>query len=119
MTGEILVNLDTRALERKVLEGGPKTLARAKGVLIELPSIRLYAGGRRFQETVEFTSSLNSVPTQLDKVNYPSTSKMALVEVDCLFRPRDSWIDRQRPPPAPGPTLVAHGVARTFAGSEP
>ena len=34
------------------------------------------------------------VPTQIYPVNYHSKDRMALVEVDCLFRPRDPGIDR-------------------------
>jgi FkbM family methyltransferase len=93
MTGETLIKVDTQGLERQVLEGGRKTLARAKGVLMELPIIRLYEGGWHFHEAVEFMSSLDFVPTQIHPVNYHSKDKMALVEVDCLFRPRDSRID--------------------------
>jgi FkbM family methyltransferase len=40
--GKILIKIDTQGFERQVIEGGSKTVARSKGVLMEVPIIALY-----------------------------------------------------------------------------
>jgi FkbM family methyltransferase len=48
--GNILIKIDTQGFERQVLDGGKKTAARSKGVLMELPVILLYDGSWHFSE---------------------------------------------------------------------
>ena len=87
--GNILIKIDTQGFERQVLEGGKKTAARSKGVLMELPVIPLYNGSWRLSEGIEYMHRIGFVPTQIDPVNYHPIDRQALVEIDCLFRPRD------------------------------
>jgi FkbM family methyltransferase len=93
MTGNILLKIDTQGFERQVLEGARQVLPMVKGVLMELPIIHLYEGVWRFHEAVAFMEDLGFVPAQVQPVNYHSADEVSLVEVDCLFRPRDSRLD--------------------------
>jgi FkbM family methyltransferase len=93
MSGEILIKIDTQGYERQVLEGGKRTLLRAKGVLMELPIIQIYRDTWRLHEALEYMDALDFVPTQIRPVNHHAKDRMALVEVDCLFRPRDPRLD--------------------------
>jgi FkbM family methyltransferase len=88
LDGNILLKIDTQGYERQVLEGGRETLARARGVTMELPIIHLYEGTWRFHEAVQFMDTAGFVPAQIHPVNYHSKDMQVLVEVDCLFRPR-------------------------------
>jgi FkbM family methyltransferase len=91
--GNLLLKIDTQGFEKQVLEGGRSTLTMAKGVLMELPIIHLYERTWQLHEAIEFMGKANFVPTQMHPVNYHWLDKEALVEVDCLFRPRDNRID--------------------------
>jgi hypothetical protein len=91
--GNILIKIDTQGLERQVIEGGRKTVARSKGVLMELPIIALYDNSWRLSEAIEYMDGIGFVPTQIDPVNYHPLDRQALVEIDCLFRPRDPRLD--------------------------
>ena len=91
--GNILIKIDTQGFERQVIEGGRKTVARAKGVLMEVPIIALYSNSWRLSEAIEYMDSIGFVPTQIDPVNYHPMDRQALVEIDCLFRPRDQRLD--------------------------
>ena len=89
----ILLKIDTQGFEREVLEGGRHLLPRVKGVLMELPIVHLYEHTWRFHEAVEYMADVGFVPAQIHPVNYHSADQVSLVEVDCLFRPRDSRFD--------------------------
>jgi FkbM family methyltransferase len=91
--GNILIKIDTQGFERQVIEGGKKTVARSKGVLMELPIISLYKDSWRLSDGIEYMDEIGFVPTQIDSVNYHPMDRQALVEIDCLFRPRDSRLD--------------------------
>jgi FkbM family methyltransferase len=91
--GNILIKIDTQGLERQVIEGGKKTVARSKAVLMELPIIALYNNSWRLSEAIEYMDGLGFVPTQIHPVNYHPTDRQALVEIDCLFRRRDQRLD--------------------------
>jgi FkbM family methyltransferase len=91
--GNILIKIDTQGFERQVIEGGRKIVARSKGVLMELPIIALYKNSWRLSEAIEYMDSIGFVPTQIDPVNYHPVDRQALVEIDCLFRPRDGRLD--------------------------
>lgn len=91
--GNILIKIDTQGFERHVIEGGGKTVARSKGVLMEVPIIALYNNSWRLGEAIEYMDSIGFVPTQIDPVNYHPIDRQALVEIDCLFRPRDQRLD--------------------------
>jgi FkbM family methyltransferase len=93
LSGNILLKIDTQGYEKQVLEGGRQVLSRLKGVLMELPIIHLYEGTWRFYEAVAYMAESNFVPAQIHPVNFHSKDDVSLVEVDCLFRPRDSTID--------------------------
>ena len=86
LSGKVLLKVDTQGYEQQVLEGGPKTLAQVKGVLMELPIVNLYEGTWRFHEALKFMSLAGFTIAQLHPVNYHSEDRVSLVEVDCLFR---------------------------------
>jgi FkbM family methyltransferase len=89
MSGRIFLKIDTQGYERQVLEGGRNVLSRFKGILMELPIVQFYEGNWQFHEAVEFMASVGFIPAQIHPVNYHSKDTVSLVEVDCLFRPRD------------------------------
>lgn len=89
LSGNLFLKIDTQGYEKQVLEGGRQTLPRLKGILMELPIIHLYEGTWQFHEAMEFMVSAGFVPAQIHPVNYHSKDNVSLVEVDCLFRPRD------------------------------
>jgi FkbM family methyltransferase len=93
LSGNVLLKIDTQGYERQVLEGGARSLAKVNGVLMELPIIHLYEGTWRFHEAVAFMDAAGFVPAQIHPVNYHSADGVSLVEVDCLFRPRDNRLD--------------------------
>jgi FkbM family methyltransferase len=93
VSGNVLLKIDTQGYEKQVLEGGRHLLPMVKGVLMELPIIHLYEGTWRLHQAIEFMEEAGFVPAQIHPVNYHSTDGVSLVEVDCLFRPRDSRVD--------------------------
>jgi hypothetical protein len=93
LSGNVLLKIDTQGYEKQVLEGGRQMLLRVKGILLELPIIRIYKGTWQFHEAAEFMASIGFVPAQIEPVSYHSKDKVSLVEVDCLFRPRDVQLD--------------------------
>jgi FkbM family methyltransferase len=88
-----LLKIDTQGYERQVLEGGRSLLPQLKGVLMELPIVHLYQGTWQFHEAIEFMADAGFVPAQIHPVNFHSTDRVSLIEVDCLFRPRDPRVD--------------------------
>jgi FkbM family methyltransferase len=93
MSGNVLLKIDTQGFEQQVLEGGRSVLPMMKGVLMELPIVHLYEETWRFHEAVAFMDDAGFVPAQVRPVNFHSTDTVSLVEVDCLFRPRDPRVD--------------------------
>lgn len=93
LAGNVLLKIDTQGYERQVLEGARQTLPMMKGILMELPIVHLYQGTWGFHEAVEFMAGLGFVPAQIHPVNYHPADGVSLVEVDCLFRPRNSRMD--------------------------
>jgi FkbM family methyltransferase len=93
LSGNVLLKIDTQGFERQVLEGGRAVLPTLKGVLMELPIIHLYQGTWRFHEAIAYMDEAGFVPAQIRPVNYHSADSVSLVEVDCLFRPRDPRLD--------------------------
>ena len=89
ISGSVLLKIDTQGYERQVLCGGRQILKSLKGILMELPIVQLYQGNWSFHEAVEFMSTVGFIPAQIHPVNYGAVDKVSLVEVDCLFRPRD------------------------------
>lgn len=87
-SGNILLKVDTQGYERNVLEGGRELLRRVKGVHMELPIVQLYQGNWQFHEAVTYMANAGFLPAQIQPVNYSSTDRVSLLEVDCLFRPR-------------------------------
>ena len=94
-SGNLFIKIDTQGFEKAVLDGGRRVLAAAKGVLMELPIIHLYEGAWRLHEAIEYMFEAGFVPAQIHPVSHHTVDNMSLVEVDCLFRPRDSRLDSQ------------------------
>jgi FkbM family methyltransferase len=92
-SGNTLLKIDTQGYERQVLEGGRSLLPKLKGVLMELPIVHLYQGTWQFHEAIAFMADAGFVPAQIHPVNFHSTDRVSLIEVDCLFRPRDPRMD--------------------------
>jgi FkbM family methyltransferase len=93
LSGNVMLKIDTQGYERQVLEGSQETLPMLKGILMELPIIHLYQSTWQFHEAVEFMAEAGFVPAQIHPVNYHPADGVSLVEVDCLFRPRDKRLD--------------------------
>jgi FkbM family methyltransferase len=93
LSDNVLLKIDTQGFERQVLEGGRTILPMLKGVLMELPIIHLYEDTWRFHEAVAFMDDAGFVPAQIRPVNFHSVDTVSLLEVDCLFRPRNKHID--------------------------
>ena len=91
--GNVLLKIDTQGYEKQVLEGGRQMLPRLKGILLELPIIRIYQDTWKFHEAAEFMASIGFVPAQIEPVSYHTKDRVSLVEVDCLFRPHDKRLD--------------------------
>jgi FkbM family methyltransferase len=89
----VLLKIDTQGYERQVLEGGSRALTMLRGVVMELPIVHLYEGTWRFHEAIAFMADAGFVPAQIHPVNYHAGDSVSLIEVDCLFRRRDSRID--------------------------
>ena len=87
------LKIDTQGYERQVLMGATKSLRRLKGVLLELPIVQLYQDNWSLQEALTFMRQAGFVPAQIHPVTYHPNDAMSLVEVDCVFRPRDPRID--------------------------
>jgi FkbM family methyltransferase len=92
-SGNVLLKIDTQGYEKQVLEGGRRVLSMVKGVLMELPIIHLYQGTWYFHEAIDFMKHSGFVPAQIYPVNYHVNDRQSLLEVDCLFRPRDNRLD--------------------------
>ncbi len=93
LPGKALLKIDTQGFERQVLDGGRSVLPMMKGVQMELPIVHLYEGTWRFHEALEYMADAGFVPAQIHPVNYHSADSLSLIEVDCLFRPRDQRLD--------------------------
>jgi FkbM family methyltransferase len=93
LAGNVLLKIDTQGYEKQVLEGGRQALTMMKGVLMELPIIHLYEGTWQFHEALEFMTEIGFVPAQIHPVNYHVIDPLSVLEVDCLFRPRDRRLD--------------------------
>jgi FkbM family methyltransferase len=87
LSGSILLKIDTQGYEKQVMEGGPKTIARVKGILMELPVIHVYEGEWQFHEAAKYMADAGFVPAQIQPVNYHGMDNVSVVDVDCLFRP--------------------------------
>lgn len=88
LNGNVLLKIDTQGYEKQVIEGGPKTVSRVKGILMELPIIQSYEGEWQFHEAVKYMADAGFVPAQIEPVGYHGKDQVSLMEVDCLFRPR-------------------------------
>jgi FkbM family methyltransferase len=88
LSGNILLKIDTQGYEKQVIEGGPQTVARVKGILMELPVIHVYEGEWQFHEAAKFMADAGFVLAQIQPVNYHGLDNVSLVDADCLFRPR-------------------------------
>lgn len=88
VSGNILLKIDTQGYERQVIEGGRQTIARAAGILMELPVIHTYKGDWHLHEAVKYMFELGFVPAQIQAVGYHGRDNVSAVDFDCLFRPR-------------------------------
>jgi FkbM family methyltransferase len=89
----MLLKIDTQGFEQQVLEGAQQTLPGLKGVLMELPIVHLYEGTWQLHEAMAYMARAGFVPAQIHPVNFHPLDKVSLVEVNCLFRPRDPRLD--------------------------
>jgi len=94
LSDNTLLKIDTQGYEKQVLEGGRQTLSSLKGVLMELPIVHLYEGTWQFHEAIAYMAANDFVPAQIHPVNFHRKDEVSLVEVDCLFRPRDRHMDQ-------------------------
>jgi hypothetical protein len=87
------LKIDTQGYEKQVLMGAAKSLRRLKGVLLELPIVQLYQDNWSLPDALTFMHQAGFVPAQIHPVTYHPNDAMSLVEIDCVFRPRDPGID--------------------------
>jgi FkbM family methyltransferase len=88
-----LLKVDTQGFERPVLEGAKETLKNVKGVLLELPIIKIYKDNWSFHEAVAYMEKAGFILAQVHPVNVHTKVKDSATEFDCLFRPVDPSID--------------------------
>jgi FkbM family methyltransferase len=91
--GPYFIKIDTQGFEREVLAGGPKALAGATGVLLELPVINIYDDVWTLHEAVGYMREIGFIPSQFEPVGHHQSDPMAAIEFDCLFRKRTPGID--------------------------
>jgi FkbM family methyltransferase len=91
--GPYFIKIDTQGFEREVLAGGPKALAGATGVLLELPVINIYDDVWTLHEAVGHMREIGFIPSQFEPVGHHQSDPMAAIEFDCLFRKRTPGID--------------------------
>jgi FkbM family methyltransferase len=80
----LLLKVDAQGYERKILEGGPDTLARAAGVQLELSLVPLYAGAPLLGEMLAYMSERGFVLMALEPVHCDRQSGQ-LLQIDGLF----------------------------------
>ena len=88
------LKIDTQGFEREVMAGAPRLLARAEGLLLELPIERLYEGTWTFAEAIAELDALGFVPAHFDMVSPLPGDPASAVELDALFRRKDAFTPR-------------------------
>jgi FkbM family methyltransferase len=88
-----LLKVDTQGFERQVLDGARASLSGMSGVLLEVPIMQLYEGNWQFNEAIDYMDAVGFVPAQFHPVNFHHQDNASLVEVDVLFRRRDTELD--------------------------
>ncbi len=91
--GPYFIKIDTQGFEREVITGGPKALAGATGVLLELPVINIYDKVWTLHEAIGHMREIGFVPSQFEPVGHHQSDPMAAIEFDCLFRKRLPGVD--------------------------
>lgn len=79
------VKIDTQGFEQQVLAGGPETLKRCVGLMVELPVEHLYQGVWSYTEALCHMERLGFLLAQQRLVNNGPDGVSAL-EYDCVFR---------------------------------
>jgi FkbM family methyltransferase len=80
------LKIDVQGFEQEVLAGAPDTLARAIGLMIEIPVTRLYEGNWDFVSAMRFFDEAGFEPAQIRPVSMHPDDPVAAVEFDFLFR---------------------------------
>ena len=83
------IKIDTQGFEQQVLSGGPRTLERCVGLLLELPVEHLYKGVWSFPEAIVRLDELGFRLAQILPVNCRAGDTAAALEFDCVFRRDD------------------------------
>jgi FkbM family methyltransferase len=86
----VFLKIDTQGYERPVLEGARRALTQIVGVQLELPLVHLYKCTWSLAEALVFMQDAGFVLAQLTPVNWLKDDPVSAVEVDGLFRRRDS-----------------------------
>jgi hypothetical protein len=68
--GPYFIKIDTQGFEREMLAGGPKALAGATGVLLELPVINIYDDVWTLHEAVGSMREIGFIPSQFEPVGH-------------------------------------------------
>ena len=79
VNGPYFIKIDTQGFEREVLAGGPKALAGATGVLLELPVINIYDDVWTLHEAVGYMREIGFIPSQFEQVGHHQSDPMAAI----------------------------------------
>ncbi len=82
--GNIFLKLDVQGFEHQVLLGGPKTLAKAAGVLLEASIVPLYEGSICLQDTLKIMTEADFLLHHVERVFWDAKTQQ-LLQLDCAF----------------------------------
>ena len=83
ITDDLLVKIDTEGFEKKVIQGGKGVLSRASAIIVEIHSLKRYAGQPSFVEIVELMAGFH---LEFAGIIYQGRGKNGkIIYVDALF----------------------------------
>jgi FkbM family methyltransferase len=85
----VFLKLDTQGFDRAVLEGATETLARIRGIQVELPIHRLYKDTWSFPEAIAYLDRIGFVPSQFWPVATFPGDPASAIEMDCILRRKE------------------------------
>jgi FkbM family methyltransferase len=85
------LKVDTEGYERQVLQGAPRILSSARGVMLELPIVALYRDCWSFEAALAHMKATGFVLHEIHPLAHDVDG--AWLQVDCVFRRRDERDD--------------------------
>jgi len=96
LKGPVLLKVDVQGFELEVLRGGPRTLALAEVVLLEVSLLEYNQGAPLMPEVVAFMNSAGFVPYDVCG-QFRRETDAALCQIDIMFVRRDSALRAKKP----------------------